>query len=63
MNPTAGVTAQPACILIVDNERLNRELLEVMLAPEGFHLLTAASGEEALAIVARQAPDLILLAF
>lgn len=51
----------PACVLIVDDERANRELLKVMLAPEGFVLLTAASGEEALAIVAHQAPDLILL--
>ena len=37
------------------------QLLEVMLAPEGFLLLTAASGEEALAMVAQQPPDLILL--
>jgi signal transduction histidine kinase/DNA-binding response OmpR family regulator len=52
---------RPACVLIVDDERANRELLKVMLAPEGFLLLTAASGEEALAIVAHQPPDLILL--
>ena len=32
-----------------------------MLAPEGFRVLTAASGEEALACVAQQPPDLILL--
>jgi DNA-binding response OmpR family regulator len=32
-----------------------------MLAPEGFVLLTAASGEEALAMVAQEQPDLILL--
>ena len=32
-----------------------------MLAQEGFRLVTAASGEEALAIVAQQPPDLILL--
>ena len=32
-----------------------------MLAPEGFLLQTAASGEEALAMVAQQPPDLILL--
>jgi signal transduction histidine kinase/DNA-binding response OmpR family regulator len=51
----------PACILIVDDERHNRELLEIMLKPEGFLLLSAASGEEALALVARQPPDLILL--
>jgi signal transduction histidine kinase/DNA-binding response OmpR family regulator len=52
---------EPACVLIVDDERHNRELLEIMLKPEGFLLLSAASGEEALALVARQPPDLILL--
>ena len=51
----------PARILIVDDERQNRQLLEVMLTPEGFHLLAVANGEEALTIVAEQAPDLILL--
>ena len=45
----------------MDDERHNRQLLEVMLAPEGFLLETAASGEEALATVARHPPDLILL--
>ena len=52
---------KPACVLIVDDERHNRELLEIMLKPEGFLLLSAASGEEALALIARQPPDLILL--
>jgi PAS domain S-box-containing protein len=50
-----------ARILIVDDDRHNRQLLEVMLAPEGFVLLTATSGEEALTLVAEQPPDLILL--
>ena len=61
MNPSPDVADHPARVLIVDDERHNRELLEVMLAPEGFHLLTAASGAEALAMVAQQPPDLILL--
>ena len=52
---------RPACVLIVDDERANRDLLKVMLAPEGLLLLTASSGEEALALLAHQAPDLILL--
>jgi signal transduction histidine kinase/DNA-binding response OmpR family regulator len=52
---------RPACVLIVDDERANRDLLKVMLAPEGFLLLTASSGEEALALLAHQPPDLILL--
>jgi PAS domain S-box-containing protein len=61
MNPSPDVADHPARILIVDDHRHNRQLLEVMLRPEGFHLLTAASGEEALAMVAQQPPDLILL--
>ena len=48
-------------ILIVDDELRNRELLEVMLQPEGYVLATAGSGEEALEMVARQPPDLVLL--
>jgi PAS domain S-box-containing protein len=50
-----------ARILIVDDERLNRQLLEVILGTEGFQLSTAVNGEEALAMVAQQPPDLILL--
>ncbi len=36
-------------------------LLEVMLAPDGFEVHTAANGEEALALVTSDPPDLILL--
>jgi len=61
MIPRPDIADHPARILIVDDERHDRQLLEGMLTPEGFHLLTAASGEEALAIVAQQPPDLILL--
>ncbi|MEP6999571.1 MAG: response regulator [bacterium] len=52
---------RPARVLIVDDEPNNRQLLEVMLASEGYVLETAASGEAALASVALQPPDLILL--
>src|SRR5688572_32797467 len=55
------IAGHSARILIVDDARANRELLLAMLAPEGFVLLTAANGEEALDIVAQQPPDLILL--
>ncbi len=54
-------TANHARVLIVDDERPNREILRMMLAPDGYLLQTAAGGEEALAIVATQPPDLILL--
>ncbi|MFI5231360.1 MAG: sensor histidine kinase [Gemmatimonadales bacterium] len=61
MNPRPGLADRPGRILVVDDERQNRALLEVMLAPEGFDVQTAASGEDALALVAQQPPDLILL--
>jgi PAS domain S-box-containing protein len=61
MSATPNSSERQPRVLIVDDERHNRQLLEVMLTPEGFHLLTAASGEEALAMVAREPPDLILL--
>lgn len=51
----------PAYVLIVDDERLNRDLLEVMLGGEGYELATAASGSEALRMVAERRPDLVLL--
>jgi DNA-binding response OmpR family regulator len=52
---------RPARVLIVDDERQNRQLLEIMLKPEGFVVLTAATGADALALVAREPPDVILL--
>jgi signal transduction histidine kinase len=61
MTTMADLEARPPHILIVDDERHNRQLLEIMLTPEGFVLLTASSGEEALAMVADDPPDLILL--
>jgi len=61
MNDTTEIAAGRLRILIVDDERHNRQLLELMLQPEGFALSTAASGEEALKIVATDPPDLIIL--
>jgi diguanylate cyclase len=55
----AGVDG--ARILIVDDGPDNSELLQIMLRWEGFATETAASGEEALASVAAQPPDLMLL--
>lgn len=61
MTEAPDVSLRPARILIVDDARDNRELLEVMLNWEGFVTLSAASGEEALAIATRDLPDLVLL--
>jgi len=59
--PTFVPVEAPKRILIVDDERHNRQLLEVILAREGFVTMTATSGEEALATLAQEVPDLILL--
>src|SRR5436190_5702301 len=61
MNATAAVADAAARILIVDDELRDRQLVEVMLESQGYSLETARSGEEALATVLREPPDLILL--
>src|SRR5687768_7482787 len=61
MTSTPDLVDHPGRILIVDDEPQNRQLLEVMLAAEGFVPSTAASGEEALAVIEQHPPDLILL--
>jgi len=50
-----------ATILVVDDDEFNIKLLKKMLTIEGHAVRTAASGEEALASVAEQLPDLVLL--
>jgi putative two-component system response regulator len=48
-------------ILAVDDSALDREILKDMLTGEGYQVSTAGDGEEALAKVANEPPDLILL--
>jgi two-component system, OmpR family, alkaline phosphatase synthesis response regulator PhoP len=48
-------------ILVVDDERNIVELVRLYLEKEGFAVLSAADGEEALAIHARRNPDLVIL--
>ena len=61
MNAGADVTVAATRILIVDDVRDNSELLQIMLNWEGFVTQIADSGEEALASVAADPPDLVLL--
>jgi DNA-binding response OmpR family regulator len=54
--------AEPqATILVVDDEVRNVRLMEAILAPRGYTVVTAYNGEEALQHVQWQRPDLILL--
>src|ERR1039458_2672799 len=48
-------------ILVVDDQLQNIELLEAYLIPQGYEIVKAASGEEALAKLSDNPIDLILL--
>jgi chemosensory pili system protein ChpA (sensor histidine kinase/response regulator) len=47
-------------ILVVDDNRTIKMLLEKRLAAEGYRVVTASDGREGLAAAAREMPDLIL---
>jgi len=51
----------PPRILIVDDNETNRDILCARLGTQGYELLQAADGEDALAAAREQCPDLILL--
>ncbi|MGH8059875.1 MAG: response regulator, partial [Candidatus Entotheonellia bacterium] len=51
----------PPCLLIVDDQPMNLDILQTRLAVHGYEIVTAMDGEEALAIVRAKQPDLILL--
>ena len=48
-------------VLVVDDQPANVRLLEAILAPRGYDVASASSGEEALAMIAASEPDLVLL--
>lgn len=53
--------AAPRRVLLAEDDRFLRKAAEAMLTREGFAVLTASDGEEALAVARGQRPDLILL--
>jgi diguanylate cyclase (GGDEF)-like protein len=48
-------------VLIVDDDPAIRLLMDVILRPEGFDLIQAGNGEEALALLRAETPDLVVL--
>ncbi|WOB09504.1 ATP-binding protein [Piscinibacter gummiphilus] len=56
-----GYRGERRRILIVDNEEVDRSLLVTVLQPLGFELMQAASGHEALEVVAGFGPHAILM--
>lgn len=53
--------ATPARILLVDDAVENRELLEARLTAEGYAVVEAGTGEDALRLAEGERPDLVLL--
>jgi len=53
--------AEPATVLVVDDQPVNVRLLEAVLSPRGFQVLGVASGQEALDALRAQPVDLVLL--
>jgi CheY-like chemotaxis protein len=47
--------------MVVDDEEATRRLVLLVLGGHGFRLMEAASGADALALAARERPDLMLL--
>jgi two-component system OmpR family response regulator len=61
MAPASDVEVAEARLLVVDDEPNIRELLSASLRFAGFHVETAADGQQALQLVGSYSPDLIVL--
>src|SRR5215813_6728824 len=57
----AGKNDMSKRILVVDDQPDNRQIIRDMLAPTDYEITEAENGELALAAVAKQRPDLILM--
>ena len=49
------------CILVVEDQEDNRQIIRDMLSATNYQITEVENGEEALAAVAKQRPDLILM--
>ncbi|MCU1257110.1 MAG: sensory transduction histidine kinase [Candidatus Angelobacter sp.] len=58
---TAPLKGKQPVILVIDDKAQERELLTSYLEPEGYRIVTAASGEEAISIARDVRPDVITL--
>jgi len=55
------VTSDRVTVLAVDDQEVNLRLLEAVLVPRGYRVVTASSGDECLAMLRTEPVDLILL--
>ena len=55
------MSVQQPCVLLVEDEGAQREVLTYNLESEGFRVVAAETGDEAMLLVAEEAPDLVVL--
>ena len=55
------MTRQAPCVLVVEDEGAQREVLQYNLEAEGFAVVVADNGEDALLLVQEEQPDLMVL--
>ena len=60
-NLPATAPEEPARVLAVDDDPLAIELIEAVLAPEGYTVLKATGGEEGVALARQERPALVIL--
>jgi PAS domain S-box-containing protein len=58
---SSGSKSKQPIILVVDDKAQERELLAGYLAPEGYQIVTAASGDEGISMARNLRPDVITL--
>jgi CheY-like chemotaxis protein len=57
----SSLTKPSQTILVIDDNPINLKLLRILLTGEGYNILTASDGEEALSVMSGFIPDLILM--
>jgi putative two-component system response regulator len=60
-HPLVGEAAVRGRIVVVDDCRINVHLLKRLLTRDGHEVLTAHDGDEALELIAREQPDVVLM--
>jgi two-component system, sensor histidine kinase ChiS len=61
IQPRMATKGERSMILVVDDDPINLQVAVNHLAPEGYEVLTAQSGEQALKMMPGNKPDLVLL--
>ncbi len=56
-----GLVSTPATILVVDDEWMNRELMQAVLENAGYHVLLATGSADALELARTRKPNLVIM--